>query len=660
MSIDLSLENVFAFMKSSGLRNEDASDFWKAYSKNLPNDLSDFYQSLQRVPELAHLFNGQGQVDGLKGAQTRHWNKLFNPTLSPETIEEARVIGGVHVRIGLPTGWYMAAYGWLLMRLISHAIKRHKFQPGKLEDALKVVVLRVFQDMILSNTAYEGAVLDEKEEEVKREGDLRNLKNLAGSVADVNEVALELAHLSRNTQNVSMNAQTISSAAAELVASVEEISRNSEGAAEDALETDQTVSAGRNAVNQVSAAIGNITEAVEETAASVDELSNASGQIGQILTVIEGIAEQTNLLALNATIEAARAGEAGKGFAVVAAEVKGLANQTSKSTEDIARRIASLREGMNVILTTMGRSKSAVAAGEEAINTAAATMDQIAEQVRNVSGRMNDISGILHQQKDTSAEIARNIDNVAKTAVENEGLLIQMSGKLHESNERFSQTAKSWFVPNSHRALCEMAKIDHVLFRKRVVDTLMGRDVWKSAEVPDNHNCRLGKWYDSLALPEIKSKAAYQDLAAPHGRVHSSAVEALKAFEAGDSDKAMLWLGKLNDASHEVLAGLEALSDVLHGELAVMDRRQFKRQSVERDIKVEIGGEQRAVKLRDLSVGGARLEGLKAEDIGRPVRMAGQDGCCVGTAVWSEGGVGGVKFATVADEEKVAKFILAG
>ncbi len=397
----------------------------------------------------------------------------------------------------------------------------------------------------------------------EHEADVRNLKNLAGTVASVNDVAVDLAYLASNTANVTGSAQTISTAAAELVASVDEIARNSEGAASDANATDETVTAGRNSVAQVNAAIGNIAAAVEETAASVDELSRASEQIGQILTVIEAIAGQTNLLALNATIEAARAGEAGKGFAVVATEVKSLATQTSKSTEDITQRISSLRGGMKAILATMQRSKTAVSDGQGAISEAASNMDRITAQVSHVSAKMQGIADILHQQKGASAEIARSIDQVANTATENENLLVGMATKLHQSNDRFSDNAKTWFRADSGRALCEMAKIDHVLFKKRVVDVLMGHSQWAASEVPDHHNCRLGKWYDGPQLPEIKGMATFRQVSEPHARVHAAAKTALTAHAAGDMPAALRALAAMNDASHEVLRMLGELSTAL-------------------------------------------------------------------------------------------------
>ena len=629
----------------SGIGHERGPEVWSAVGRTLAGDLDDIIRALRTKPDIASLISGDDQVAALKTEQSRRWEMLFAET-PPAGSGDSRV-GPCGAEPDLPPHWKLAMDASMLARIIPRLTARHRFSKRRLDQTLQTLIARVFLDIIVSDSASVDAAVTERGDDLEPEHDILNLRNLAGTVVDVNEVAIDLAYLANNTVNVTGSAQTISAAAAELVASVDEIARNSDGAATDATATDATVTAGRQAVAQVNAAIGNIAAAVEETSAGVDELSRASEQIGQILTVIEIIAGQTNLLALNATIEAARAGEAGKGFAVVATEVKSLATQTSRSTEDITERIASLRSGMNVILTTMQRSKSAVTDGQEAIAQAASTMDRITDQVSNVSTRMQGIADILRQQKGASAEIARSIDRVATTSTENETLLVRMSTKLHDSNDRFSDNAKSWFKADSHRALCEMAKIDHVLFKKRVVDVLMGRGAWAAGEVPDHHNCRLGKWYDGVQPPEIKALAAFRHLVEPHARVHATAKAALTAHARGDTPTALRSLTDMNDASHEVLRLLDELSEALHGSLARFDRRKHARVAASGELTAEIEGTRRIVMVRDVSEGGAGIEGLTRADVGKTV-VLGDGDRCGGTAVWSDGRAGGVRFSRLA------------
>jgi methyl-accepting chemotaxis protein len=133
----------------------------------------------------------------------------------------------------------------------------------------------------------------------------------------------------------------------------------------------------------------------EATNATVAKLGESSAEIGQVIKVITSIAQQTNLLALNATIEAARAGEAGKGFAVVANEVKELAKETAKATEDIGRKIEAIQ----------GDTKGAVAAIGE--------ITTVINQLNDIS---NTIASAVEEQTATTNEITRNVQEGAKGA----------------------------------------------------------------------------------------------------------------------------------------------------------------------------------------------------------------------------------------------------
>jgi methyl-accepting chemotaxis protein len=338
---------------------------------------------------------------------------------------------------------------------------------------------------------------------------------------------------------------------------------NSEGASNDAMETDRTVSSGLESAQSAMGAIQIIWDTMEDSVASLGELTGASNQIEQILNVIEDIAEQTNLLALNATIEAARAGEAGKGFAVVANEVKNLANQSSKATEDIATRIQALKGGMENVSQTMNKSREAVNAGRDSIDQTAQTMEMAAQQVSSVSGKMSDITGILHQQKDSSSEIARSIHEVAEFAQESQRQVQLVLERMTSTNDMMTSNVQKWYDAKSDRSLCEIAKVDHILFKKKVTDAVMGRIEMTSADIPDHHNCRLGKWYDALELEHITNAPSFKELLTPHRNVHAHAKKALDAHNSGQMQEAHQAIADMNEAGLQVLDVLDKLSDLL-------------------------------------------------------------------------------------------------
>ena len=390
----------------------------------------------------------------------------------------------------------------------------------------------------------------------------KSIKDLARSMEEMNSIAFNLGLLDNHSNEVSNSSQTIASAAEQLVASVDEISMNSEGASNDAMETDRTVTSGLESAQSAMGAIQIIWDTMEVSASSLDELSGASNQIEQILNVIEDIAEQTNLLALNATIEAARAGEAGKGFAVVASEVKNLANQSSKATEDIAQRIQALKEGMSNVSQTMNKSREAVTAGRESIDQTAQTMEMAAQQVSSVSGKMSDITGILHQQKDSSSEIARSIHEVAEFAIESQRQVALVLSRMNSTNDLLTGNVQQLYDAKSDRSLCEVAKVDHILFKKKVTDAVMGRFEMTSADIVNHHNCRLGKWYDALNLPHITSAPVFKEILTPHEEVHAAAKRALDAANAGQIKESYKAIEEMNKAGTQVLDGLDRLSEL--------------------------------------------------------------------------------------------------
>ena len=218
-----------------------------------------------------------------------------------------------------------------------------------------------------------------------------------GMSATAEETSRQSAAVAAASEEATTNVQTVASAAEELSASVQEISRQ---------------------VAQSTQISSQAVEEVGRTNTTVKGLAEAAQKIGDVVQLINDIASQTNLLALNATIEAARAGEAGKGFAVVASEVKSLANQTAKATEEIGAQISAI---------------------QEATGGAVQAIESIGGTISRVSEIATTIASAVEEQGAATQEIARNVQQAAQGTQEVSSNIAGVSQAARETGAASSQ-----------------------------------------------------------------------------------------------------------------------------------------------------------------------------------------------------------------------------
>ncbi len=643
-SADL-LDRLLNFLEPTPVSEQDAADAWSGLEGELPAILDDFYAALDRDRDLRAIYGDRhDQTKSLQARQTAHWKALM--TQRPGIAFQGRSIriAEAHVRIGLPSHWNIAAYGRVLAGAIPSLFAKHRRNPRKAERLVTALVSRAFLDICAAQEGYENGIRRRVEESRERDNHLHSLRSVAETIASINELTLNMAVMQSATDEASTNSQSISAAAEELLTSVEQIAENSNAATARANDTNASVSESIDAMDSVAASITEIARTAETSTQSLSELNAASEQISGFLAVIQTIADQTNLLALNATIEAARAGEAGKGFAVVASEVKSLANQAAKATEDISSRISALKNGMQIIESSLTESRDAVERGQTTIAGANTLIRSVGDQVSDVSTRMQEISSILTQQTETTAEISSNITGVADHASQNQESLAQMNASLQQSNDNFLANARDWFRSDSHRSLVQMAKIDHVMFKKRILDILSGRAEGSAADLPDHHGCRLGKWHDGIQIPEIRNHPAFNSLVAPHQDVHAIGKRILEAQAAGEHRRAFAMLGDLDKASRDVLAGLDALANALDSELSLADARSHVRRPVPNEAahtRRELGSS--SVRVRDISTGGLGVTGDQVGELGETVQVEYQGQVVLGEIAWKRDGQAGIR-----------------
>jgi len=361
------------------------------------------YSVILKSPEVKKAYEGL-KIEDAASAQRSHWiNDILPATFTVEQMDNCVTLFSKRQKQGLALRWFFCFYNTVLTKIIVSVSDHYKRKPDKLRDAVEALTRVVNFEVELASAAYmlsaqeqASTVLNGTADEFERDvagvvsavsSAVTQLEAATATMASVaSQTAVQARSATNAAQQTSQNINTVASATEELTGSIQEIS---------------------NLVGKSSQIAQSAVGEAQRTNQLVQGLADAVGKIGDVVKLINNIASQTNLLALNATIEAARAGDAGKGFAVVAGEVKSLANQTAKATEEISSQITAV---------------------QNATRDAVTAIQSIGGTILNINEISTSVASAVEQQSAATQEIARNIEGASQGGAQVNETIVAVNG----------------------------------------------------------------------------------------------------------------------------------------------------------------------------------------------------------------------------------------
>ncbi|MDF2557282.1 MAG: methyl-accepting chemotaxis protein [Bacillales bacterium] len=391
------LEDLTNQLLIIGLGNRDlaiAKKIQPFIQEHLDTITTNYYNEIQKEASLLKIIKDNSTVDRLKKTLTRHLFELFDGKIDHNFINQRITIAHVHVKIGLKTKWYMAAFQSLFSTFVE-ILNKYILDKDELLEAIHVVskLLNLEQQLVLE--AYEEEVERiKKEEQAKKQIRERVTQNVQDLSAIAEETSVSVLSLSKKTG-------LLVELATSGVQSAEKVEHRSKE--------------GKLGIDEQLAQMNTISENSIHITKEVEDLQRISSEINEVVILVKEIADQLNLLALNASIESARAGVEGRGFSVVANEVKKLAEKTKSSVSNVSDLIKKTNVQIENVNSISIGVNELVQTGFQNMNTIARFFDSILKEVEHSKLENKEMESELLSFSHHFDEIQRTVGYLAQT-----------------------------------------------------------------------------------------------------------------------------------------------------------------------------------------------------------------------------------------------------
>ncbi|MCH7322011.1 protoglobin domain-containing protein [Solibacillus sp. MA9] len=541
------------FLALTRERRESVGILKEIYIENRDYILTSFYDRLLQTESFRTIIFANSTVERLKVTFDKHFMSLFNDELDIDYVFKRRQIAYTHARIGVLPNWMISAYT-LINQLIRPAIVKKLYK----NQAKMIDVLLAYESLV----TIDQQIIVETYIEIQANSVVTGLGDIISYNTKLESIK-ELVHFQRNQSYEILETER---AMQQLDISIEQIASTVSDINEQTGTQISKMSEHLSKLQQVSEILTTADKGQVAIQLEIEQLVKRVHNVTRLADTIKAFAEQTNLLALSASIEAARAGEAGQGFSIVASDVRRLSDDIKQSITIITSDIQQL---LKITLTIRSLTTSLSEDLHKGVGNTVhifETLRQLNDSFHIQGERLNEIVKNTKSQSVAANTITESNKNVTKnmefsqTIVHETGLAIYQLSKMID-HFRTNTIAKNAII--SQEDIIELAITDHLLWRWRIYNLMLGFEKMTADQVDSPKQSRLGDWYYGKGKSLLGHEPSYRELEQPFIHIHELAKKAVQAFHDSDESCAQQYLEEITNNSQIVIEKLRELQRIL-------------------------------------------------------------------------------------------------
>lgn len=511
--------------------------------------VDNFYKKIVSVKHLKGIIENNSNLERLRKTLEIYLDQFLKADVNNEYIQTRIVVGQVHSRIRLTAEHFISAHHLLVQQMTLILMNKLYHKPDfMMQSVLAIQKLGAFDQQLIVEVYMEETF----------KSILFGISDMINHVTQLDTTKQLITAMDKQIEE----SHNVTAATQEMSASIQEVANHSIKVAEG---TDEAVDSAEHSKTIINGALGAIQEVgsvYEDVLQQVNYLNHEIRKTQDVINIIREVADQTNLLALNASIEAARAGENGRGFSVVATEVRKLAEHTKEQIAQITSSMEALQHLSNQVTDQIGNTGKKVEQSVEGAEFAGNALHKIVAAMQEINQSTSHIAAMTEEQTSVVMEIAERNSVTFDLSMQTQKVGNETARLVHELSKYMEEYRNSLLDINiklNSKDIVKVAKTDHLLWKWRIFNMLLGLEKINIDQVGTHHTCRLGKWYYGDLPDRVKNNSVFRQLEEPHKAVHDYAKVAVEKFIQGDVVGAQHAFEELQHASYHVITLLTQL-----------------------------------------------------------------------------------------------------